>query len=81
MLKKMFKVLVPINKKDGTTYWMRIGTAFPNKDDSINLYLDALPIEGKLQLRAFEERDYREKAQPLAPPQLDMGNEAEALPF
>lgn len=81
MLKKMFKVLVPITKKDGTTFWMRIGTAFPNKDDSINLYLDVLPLEGKLQLRAMDERDFRDKAQPSLPPPLELGNEAEALPF
>lgn len=78
MLKKMFKILCPITKKDGTTFWMRVGTGFPNKDDSVNLYLDVLPRDGKLQLRAFDERDLRDKLQP----QLDTGlAEAEALPF
>ncbi len=78
MLKRMFKILCPITKKDGTTFWMRVGTGFPNKDDSVNLYLDVLPRDGKLQLRAFDERDLRDKLQP----QLDTGlAEAEALPF
>ena len=50
-MKKMFKVLSPILKKDGTTFWMRVGTGFSNKDDSVNLYLDVLPKDGKLQMR------------------------------
>src|SRR5688572_27354688 len=41
--KKSYKVLSPLAKKDGSTYWMRLGTAYTNKDDSINLYLDAMP--------------------------------------
>ncbi|MCB9561183.1 MAG: hypothetical protein H6709_04750 [Kofleriaceae bacterium] len=57
---RMFKVLCPIEKKDGGgTFWMRIGTGFPNKDQSINLYLDALPINQKLQLREMDEEDLR----------------------
>ena len=58
---RMFKVLCPIEKKDsaGGTYWMRVGTAFPNKDQSINLYLDALPVgHNKLQIREMDEEDF-----------------------
>ncbi len=58
-MKKMFKVLSPILKKDGTTFWMRVGTGFSNKDDSVNLYLDVLPKDGKLQMRELDERDLR----------------------
>ncbi len=54
---RIFKVITPIEKKDGGTYWMRIGTGYPNKDQSINLYLDALPINQKLQLREMDEED------------------------
>jgi hypothetical protein len=54
---RMFKVITPVEKKDGGTYWMRIGTGYPNKDQSINLYLDALPINQKLQLREMDEED------------------------
>ena len=60
-MKKMFKVLSPIVKKDGSTFWMRVGTGFPNKDDSVNVYLDVFPKDGKLQLREFDERDTRDK--------------------
>jgi hypothetical protein len=33
----------------------RVGTAFVNKDGSLNIYLDAIPLGGKIQVR--EERD------------------------
>src|SRR5450432_4083166 len=38
-MKKMFKVLCPMEGKNGHKWWMRLGTGFPNKDDSINIYL------------------------------------------
>jgi len=31
--------------------WTRAGSAWVNKDDSINVYLDVLPIDGKLHIR------------------------------
>lgn len=33
------------------TLWTRIGTAFVNKDGSLNAILDALPVDGKLHIR------------------------------
>ena len=33
-------------------FWLKIGAGFPNRDGSINVYLDALPKDGKVQLRA-----------------------------
>jgi hypothetical protein len=61
--KRMFKIITPIEKKDGTKYWMRLGTGFANKDDSINMYLDAIPFspgkEAVLQLREMTEEDFR----------------------
>jgi hypothetical protein len=55
---RMFKVLCPVNRKDGTTHWMRVGTGFPNKDQSVNMYLDVLPVNQKLQLREMDEEDF-----------------------
>lgn len=54
---RMFKVIAPIEKKDGSTFWMRVGTGFPNKDQSINLYLDAMPFNHTLQIREMDEDD------------------------
>lgn len=55
--RKRFDVLQPIERKNGQTYWMRIGTAFENVDGSINVYLDAYPINSKLQVRQSQEDD------------------------
>ena len=31
--------------------WTRIGVGFVNRDDSINVILDAIPLNGRLQIR------------------------------
>ena len=36
--------------------WMRLGVAFVNQDQSINVYLDAIPYERKLQIREEDVR-------------------------
>ena len=58
---RMFKVLVPIEKKDGGTYWMRVGTGFPGKDaTSLNLFIDAYPTNNKmLHVREMDEEDFQ----------------------
>lgn len=59
---KRYKVLSPIPMREGGTYWMRTGSASTNKDNSINLYLDALPRgEWKFQLRELDEEDLRKR--------------------
>jgi hypothetical protein len=61
---KRFKVLSPIPTRDGGTFWMRTGSASTNKDNSINVYLDALPRgEWKFQLRELDEEDLRKREQ------------------
>ncbi len=74
---KMFKVLCPVERKDGGTFWMRVGSAFPNKDQSINLYLDALPLgHNKLQIREMEDEDFNrggKKRDGEAPPSASAG--------
>jgi len=37
-------------------YWTRIGVAWINRDQSINVTLDALPVNGKLHIREALER-------------------------
>lgn len=51
-----FNVTTPIERQDGKTFWLRIGTAFRNKDASLNIYLDALPVNGKLQVRSVDDQ-------------------------
>lgn len=43
--------------KESKSYWTRVGSAFENKDGSVNIYLNALPINGKLQIRDKKEKD------------------------
>lgn len=37
--------------KDGKSRWTKVGMAFVNKDGSINVFLDAFPKDGKIQIR------------------------------
>lgn len=60
MESKRMKVLCPVNKGDDKkAVWRTLGIAFENKDGSINVYLDAYPVNGKLQLREFDDDDRR----------------------
>jgi hypothetical protein len=57
---KMLKVISAVEGKDGkTSHWNRIGTAFINRDESINVYLECFPRSGTLQIRELDERDKR----------------------
>lgn len=40
-----------IELKEGKSRWVRIGAAFVNRDGSINAFLDALPLDGKIHIR------------------------------
>ena len=52
-----YKVCYVITERNDRTYWNRIGVAFTNKDGSLNVKLDALPIGGTLQIRDSEPRE------------------------
>jgi hypothetical protein len=41
------------------SYWTKVGVAFVNRDGSLNLHLDAIPISGKLQVREQDPMDRR----------------------
>ena len=53
------KVLCPIEGKDKKTYWRALGAAFRNDDDTINVYLDSLPMNGKLYLRKWDDERFK----------------------
>lgn len=38
------------------SFWARVGSAWINRDQSINIQLDALPVNGKLHVREPQER-------------------------
>jgi hypothetical protein len=49
------------------SYWTRVGVGFVNRDGSITLRLDALPINGTLQVREWEPYERRQEGNDLAP--------------
>ena len=49
---KPLKVLNIRERGEGKkAFWQEIGVAFTNRDGSINVVLNCLPLDGKLQIR------------------------------
>lgn len=51
--------VVDYKTRDGESKsrWTRVGSAFENRDGSITVLLDALPVNGKVILQVPRERD------------------------
>ncbi len=65
----MKAVFTVVERGGGKSYWTRIGVGFVNSDGSLNLRLDALPINGTLQVREWEQpRDTDRRPSTDAPP-------------
>ena len=47
-------------------YWMPIGSGWVNKDGSLNLTLDALPIDGKIVVRIRKDETATSAEAPTA---------------
>jgi len=86
------RVFTIIDKGEGhKAFWCSIGAGWVNRDGSYNLLLDALPVNGKLQVRDWEPREERPRpsnggGQQMLPPQQapDSGAGAgaeEQIPF
>jgi hypothetical protein len=82
--KRSYKVLAAIPKHDGTGEWfMKVGSGYTNRDESINLYIDAVPLGGtkglRLQIRELDANDiarreaYRANAVPGGRPAESSG--------
>ncbi|TNF60521.1 MAG: hypothetical protein EP303_07000 [Deltaproteobacteria bacterium] len=49
--------------KDGRKFWVRVGAAFVNRDGSLNVRLDAMPVNGELHIRDYHQpREARDRA-------------------
>jgi hypothetical protein len=46
-----------VPKPEGKDVWLRVGSAFENRDGSVTVLLDAVPMGGKLQIRDYQPRD------------------------
>jgi hypothetical protein len=67
-------IMTPRKKKDGGTYWVKIGTAWENEKGT-QLVFDALPLpdsEGRVVANLFEPRE-RDGGQRPAPRQQQGG--------
>lgn len=42
---------------EAKTRWTEIGSANKNRDGSLNVYLNALPVNGQLTIRAPKKKD------------------------
>ena len=50
------------SEKGDKSFFRRVGTGFVNRDDSMNIYLDALPVGGKLHIRDADEHSNKKEA-------------------
>lgn len=55
--KRLRAVYAVVPKQDGKDVWLRVGSAFENRDGSETVLLDAVPIGGRLQIRDYQPRD------------------------
>lgn len=79
-MSKRFDVLSPRPKKDGGTFWHRVGTAFEG-DKGIGIVFDSLPLpdaEGKVRVSLFEPREKTDGNAPARPRQADLDDD---IPF
>ena len=54
---QVFSIKEQKDRGDGKTeFWVRAGTAWVNRDGSMNVYLDVLPLDGKLHVREQSEK-------------------------
>lgn len=51
------KPVYVITERAGKTFWTRIGIAYVNRDGSLNIRLDAIPVDGALHVRDWSPRD------------------------
>lgn len=72
MDEKNMKVVWTITERttNGATksFWTKVGVGFVNRDGSINLRLDCIPISGNLQVREWEPMERRPDGNAGEPP-------------
>ena len=55
-------------ERNGKSFWVRIGAAFGNYDGSETVLLDALPVNGRMQIRANSAKEAAIKAMTASGP-------------
>ena len=54
---KQLKIVYAITERGEKSYWTRIGIATVNRDGSLNVRLDAVPVNGAMQVRDYNPRE------------------------
>lgn len=52
--KQAHRQVFTIVERDGRHFWTKVGAAFINRDGSETVILDALPVNGRMQIRTVE---------------------------
>jgi hypothetical protein len=65
--KEMKAVYTVIDRGQGKSFWVRVGVGFTNRDGSLNLRLDAIPVNGSLQVRDWSEPPTDRRSEGLDP--------------
>jgi len=50
-MKDVFAIYETKTEGKERSRWVRVGVAFPHRDGSLNVLLDAIPLSGRLQIR------------------------------
>ena len=78
-----FDLISPRPRKDGKTFWVKVGAAFPRDKGGFSLVFDALPLpdaEGRVSLLMVEPTPRDDK--PQERPGADVDNTPdEEIPF
>lgn len=53
--RREYELVWCITERNGREFWTKVGVSFVNRDGSRNLFLDAVPMNGKLQVRKPSE--------------------------
>lgn len=56
-MKEVFTVSEYTKDGEKKSRWTKVGVAFPNKDGSLSVLLEALPVNGRLQIRDPRPKD------------------------
>jgi hypothetical protein len=56
-------VYTVVERGPGKSFWTRVGIGTVNRDGSLNLRLDAIPVNGTLQVRDWEPSERRSDAE------------------
>ncbi|MES1175945.1 MAG: hypothetical protein ABUL62_16610 [Myxococcales bacterium] len=57
MEQNRMKIAYVITQRNDRNFWNRVGVAFVNKDGSINVKLEAVPVSGEIQIRDYQPKD------------------------